>query len=120
MIFHITTPEQWQAAKNLGYYRTNSLEIEGFIHCSSNSQVMKVAKTFYQDSNDLIVLCVDSEKLTSQVKWEAPSHPNNNSSLVCNQDEKFPHVYGVINLEAVAQIINLKHKGLYQDIILDD
>jgi uncharacterized protein (DUF952 family) len=38
-IFHITQLEQWEQAKIIGSYRADSLDIEGFIHCSEVSQI---------------------------------------------------------------------------------
>ncbi len=107
IIYHITTTEAWQAAQNLREYKAQSLETEGFIHCSTKSQVAQVANTFYSHYQQLIVLCIDSEKLISKVKWEPPVHPQNNTSFKVKNNELFPHVYGVINLDSVVKIINL-------------
>ncbi|HAC64354.1 MAG TPA: DUF952 domain-containing protein [Cyanothece sp. UBA12306] len=116
MIFHITTLKEWEKAQKLGYYATESLEKEGFIHCSSDAQVMKVADTFYRDYQNLILLVIEPQKLISEVKWESPIHPTSNHSLPINKDETFPHVYGVINLESVVKIITLKQNGCYRQV----
>ncbi|MHC5729338.1 MAG: DUF952 domain-containing protein, partial [Nostoc sp.] len=46
-ILHITKRQQWEQAKDLGSYRADSLDSEGFIHCSKSTQIVKVANTFF-------------------------------------------------------------------------
>ncbi|ACK69520.1 protein of unknown function DUF952 [Gloeothece citriformis PCC 7424] len=115
MIFHITTEEKWQKAVNVGEYRAESLATEGFIHCSTREQVIKVANAFYRGQSKLIVLSIIAEKLTSEVKWESPAHISTESSIEFN--ELFPHVYGAINLDAVVSQVPLicNSEGLFLD-----
>ena len=47
MIFHITPRTAWDEAQQRGNYRAESLATEGFIHCSTISQVLPVAENFY-------------------------------------------------------------------------
>ncbi len=105
-IFHITTQEQWQKAQQKGFYTTESLEKEGFIHASTAEQVPKVLDSFYQGQTDLVLLAIKPEKLESEVKWEAPIHPKTGSQSLIAETEKFPHIYGKINLNAV-MLLNL-------------
>lgn len=107
MIFHITSTQAWQQAQKQGEYKTISLEIEGFIHCSTQEQVIKIANASYQGQFDLIVLCLDLDKLTVSLKWEEPAHINTDNLPIITSQEKFPHIYGAINLEAVTKIIPL-------------
>ena len=105
-IFHITTQAQWQKALEQGFYLADSLEKEGFIHASTAQQVPKVFTAFYADQADLVLLAIALEKLESQVKWEAPVHPEGKKTHAITETEKFPHIYGKINLNAVT-IVNL-------------
>lgn len=107
LIFHITTSEAWKTAQNMGEYKTESLDTEGFIHASTITQVIKVANAFYHSYNELIVLSINPDKLLTDVKWEAPIHPNTQGSVIVNNQEIFPHIYGVINLDAVVEILPL-------------
>lgn len=107
MIYHITSSQAWQEAQKLGEYKAHSLETEGFIHCSTEEQVIKVANAFYQGQSNLIVLCIDPKKLTSPLKWEEPAHLSTDSQPIVSPQEKFPHVYGAINLDAVIGTIPL-------------
>lgn len=107
MIFHITTSETWEKAKLNNEYKSDTLEREGFIHCSTKSQIATIANTFYRDYEQLIVLAINPDKLLAEVKWESPVHPNPNVAHNIDETATFPHVYGSINLEAVEKIIDL-------------
>jgi uncharacterized protein (DUF952 family) len=97
MIYHVTTLLNWQKAKEQGFYITDSLNTEGFIHASKQEQVMGVLERYYKNQTELILLHIDEEKLTSPLKYEiAPSI-----------NEAFPHVYGKINLEAIIKVSNI-------------
>ena len=106
MIFHITTRTAWTEAQARGEYIAPSLSIEGFIHCSNDSQVLPVAENFYRGHKGLVLLAVDPERLTSVLQWEAPSerilHPG------IPEGEKFPHIYGPINLGAVVKVFDFE------------
>jgi uncharacterized protein (DUF952 family) len=111
LIFHLTTPEQWQQAQEVGIYRVDSLESEGFIHASTIHQVISVANAFYRSQPELILLCLDLDRLTAEIRWEAPVHPSDHpSSTGVNaiaETAVFPHIYGAINLDAVQEAIVL-------------
>jgi len=103
LIFHITSRVEWQAAQTRGDYRAPSLETEGFIHMSTPKQVLHVANTFYHGQSDLVLLVVDETRINPQVKWEAPAGP---PALGISPDDKFPHVYGPLNFDAVVDVLD--------------
>jgi uncharacterized protein (DUF952 family) len=43
MILHIISKENWDQAQEVGEYRGDTLQTEGFIHCSEIDQVIEVA-----------------------------------------------------------------------------
>lgn len=97
IIYHITTTDAWKFAKEVGYYEAASLVTEGFIHCSTAAQVAGTLERFFAGQTNLVKLIINSSKLTNELKYEvAPS-----------LNIAFPHVYGVINLDAVIEVINL-------------
>jgi len=94
LIYHITTRETWRKANETGAYTSPSLKEEGFIHCSELSQVEDIKSRFYEGVQDLVLLTIDTEKLTSQLVFEwSPSVQNT-----------FPHIYGPINTDAVIDV----------------
>ncbi|MEB3310173.1 MAG: DUF952 domain-containing protein [Snowella sp.] len=106
-IFHITNQRQWQLAQAQGFYTTESLMQEGFIHGSTAAQVPTVLAAFYQGKTDLVLLEIEPTLLEAELKWEAPVHPSGQSTDTIADTEKFPHIYGTINLNAVIRVHDL-------------
>jgi uncharacterized protein (DUF952 family) len=105
MLFHITTAEAWAAARDAGAYRAASLDVEGFIHCSTRAQLGPVAAAFYAGQEGLIVLVVDPARLAARVVWEDPIAPPDAPAPATRGP--FPHVYGAIGLDAVTAVVPL-------------
>ena len=70
MIYHLTSRQAWVEAQSRGEYRAESLETEGFIHCSTLPQVLKSANKFFGGQTGLLLLWIDSEKVESEIKYE--------------------------------------------------
>lgn len=90
-VYHIVLPETWESAKNGSSYSADSLETEGFIHCSYDHQLDEVIERYYADAKELVILKVEIGKLTSKLV----SEPSTGGEI-------YPHIYGPINKEAVA------------------
>ena len=88
-IYHIVLPEAW-AAFDGDLYEHASLAAEGFIHCSFDHQIDGVIERYYSGADSVILLEIDSNKLTSELINE-PS----------TGGEIYPHIYGPINRDAV-------------------
>jgi uncharacterized protein (DUF952 family) len=102
MILHITTPLDWEKAKQQGEYTAPSLKTDGFIYCSTIKQTTDTANIFFKGQTGLILLCIDDKKLKSVCKYEDPAGGGIHDPNVGNL---FPHVYGSINLSAVTKIV---------------
>ena len=105
MIFHITTQMAWDEARISGEYRAASLLTEGFVHCSTLSQVIPVADGFYKGQDGLVLLVIEPTLLSSDLKWEAPTGGAPPPGVP--QGDQFPHVFGPINLDAVVNVVDL-------------
>lgn len=105
MIYHITSRRAWGRARAEGDYRSESLEDEGFIHCSTEEQVIPVAENFYKGQTELLLLVIDPERLSSDLKWEPPAGGTPPPGVP--EGDLFPHVYGPINLDAVHKVYDL-------------
>lgn len=99
LILHITTKTSWNLAQRLGQYSAPSLASEGFIHCSTPSQVVATAERFYAGQHGLVLLILDSKRIQAEVRYEAGTD---------KPDESFPHVYGTINLNAVTRVLDFE------------
>lgn len=105
-ILHCFTPEEWAEAEATGVISPPSLAEEGFVHCSTDEQIEGVLKRFYADVDDVVVGEVDLHRLAylapdSEVRWEAPAHPDGSPNTTADEQQRFPHVYGPIPLAAV-------------------
>lgn len=96
-IFHITPRQDWEKAIKKGIYRADSLETEGFIHCSTSAQVVKVANYFFKNQTDLLLLFIDSDRVKSEIRYDAVT-----------ENETFPHIYGALNHDAVFKVIEFE------------
>jgi uncharacterized protein (DUF952 family) len=96
-ILHITQSDRWAQAKNLGTYRSDSLDTEGFIHCSTSAQVVGSANRFFTGLTNLVILVIDIDRVTPEIRYEG-TDPNN----------LFPHIYGELNIDAVIRVIDLE------------
>jgi uncharacterized protein (DUF952 family) len=103
MILHITTHEEWEKAQKEGKYTTSSLNSDGYIHCSTLKQTVDTANIFFKGQSRLILLCIDEEKLTPEIKYEDPSVIGEHDPAV---GMLFPHIYGPINNDAVVKVVD--------------
>lgn len=103
-ILHITQRQKWEQAKNLGSYHADSLDSEGFIHCSKSTQIIKVANYIFAHEHGLILLLIDSDQVHSEIRYEGAD------------GELFPHIYGKLNLDAVYKVIDFEpgEDGLFE------
>jgi uncharacterized protein (DUF952 family) len=74
-IYHITPRAAWEAAQSAGRYSTPSLESDGFIHFSRADQVNGVYQAFYRGQPGLVLLEVDTTRLSADLRWEPPAPP---------------------------------------------
>ena len=97
-IFHIVSKSEWEKAKKAGSYEPASLKNEGFIHFSKTDQLLGVANSFYKGQKDLLILKVNLDKLSHDLKMEPPLEAPMSGML-------FPHLYGPMEIEAAEKEI---------------
>jgi uncharacterized protein (DUF952 family) len=93
IIFHIVRSEAW-ASRAGGSYHPEIYSVDGFVHCSMRDQVVKVADTRFRGQKGLVLLCIDTDQVTAEIRYE---------NLEGGR-ELFPHIYGEINTNAVVQV----------------
>lgn len=104
-IYHIASRSDWEQARRDGKYTTSTrgrtLAQEGFIHCSAADQVADVANSFYRGATDLVLLVIDPAKVESKIQYDdVPGEP-----------KTYPHIYGPLNPDAVAQVVPFAPDG---------
>lgn len=98
MIYHIVTKDKWEANKTKTFYTPNSYLRDGYIHCSYENQILKVAETLYRGQKGLLVLCINESKLGSLLKSED----------LFKLNEHYPHIYGKLSIKTIEKIVELK------------
>lgn len=98
LLFHITTKEDWKEFNIGGNFEPESLETEGFIHCSTGSQVEHTANRLFVDKDEILLLVIDATMLRDDIKYEKDE----------NVGEKFPHLYSSLNSNSIIDKIPIK------------
>ena len=111
MILHLIEQASWDAVRASRQYEPPSLASEGFVHCTGDlDTLLVVANSFYQDvACGFVALELDEGALTSEVRWEAPAHPD--GRLPAAGEPLFPHVYGPLDLAAVRAVRPVQRGG---------
>ncbi len=100
LIYHIVLPDAWKEFNGKPEYTAESLQTEGFIHCSFAGQLDSVLDRYYRDSGDVLILTIDTERLKSKLVNESSTN-----------NEIYPHIYGKINRDAIVHVeIRQKHE----------
>ena len=98
LIYHIVLPEVW-AAFHGDLYSAESLETEGFIHCSYAEQLDAVLQRYYSQAERVVILEIETEKLSSPLREE----PSTNNEI-------YPHIYGAIDRDAIIRTFEKKNE----------
>src|SRR5690606_14422473 len=93
IIYHVVLPEVWEKYRTRPSYQAESLQTEGFIHCSYKEQLDGVIQRYYKNVGRILVLHIETDKLISKLV-EEPS----------TGGETYPHLYGRLNHNAVVKV----------------
>lgn len=92
-IFHITDPGAAQRLLADGVLEPPSLDAEGFVHCSSATEVVATTERYYADVDDLVLVELDVGALDAEIRWPEV-YPG----------RRFPHVHGPLTADAVVAV----------------
>ena len=70
---------------------------EGFIHCSTATQLPAVANRLFQGRRGLLALVIDDARVAAPIVYENLE----------GGDALFPHIYGPLNRDAVTAVVRL-------------
>lgn len=101
MILHCMKRADWDARKHKADWGYRDIRAAGFIHCSTVEYFWRVAPNFKGIADELVLLCIDEDKLKAEVRYEDPEH--------CGRS--YPHVYGPINNDAVIAVLPFLKDG---------
>ena len=96
MIAHCMKKTAWNKVRDEAYWGHQNIEKEGFIHCSPVKYLWRVLPNFESEEEELVIICIDEEKLDAEVRYEDDG----------NYGRRYPHVYGTINNDAVMMVLD--------------
>jgi uncharacterized protein (DUF952 family) len=96
MVLHVCAAHEWQKCAGLSHYEPASYVTEKFIHCCLDYQLAGVLERYFRGQMDLYLLTIDETKLEPELLYERSIG-----------EEKFPHVYGPINMTAIVKVEKL-------------
>lgn len=92
LIYKILSVTDWEAARRAGRFDGSADDQrDGFIHFSDGETVIGTAGKYFAGQSGLMLLAVDPARL-ADLRWERS-----------RDDALFPHLYGPLELDAVAQ-----------------
>jgi uncharacterized protein (DUF952 family) len=97
VILHIAKREQWEKAKLEGVYRGDTLDSQGFIHCSTSKQIVKIANALFRAQKGLMLLYIATSKVQPKIRYESSG-----------SEELYPHIYGPLNIDAVIKVAHFE------------
>ena len=92
-IYHLATLAEWAEAQERGSVAPASLAADGFIHCSTPSQLAATIGRHHAHASELAVLHLDPITLGDALVWEE-SRPG----------EVYPHIYREISVDEVVEV----------------
>ena len=91
LIFKICKRSEWAGVSAAGIYRGSAKDkADGFLHFSTEEQLVGTLNRYYADADDLLLVAVDADALGKALKHE----PSTAGAL-------YPHLYGDLPLAAV-------------------
>jgi uncharacterized protein (DUF952 family) len=91
VVYKICRAGEWREAERAGAFRGAAIDLtDGYIHFSTSEQATETAARHFAGIGDLVLVAVATAALGPALKWE----PSRGGAL-------FPHLYGVLTLDAV-------------------
>lgn len=95
-LFHIAAASAWEDSTDP--YVPAGFATEGFVHCSTRSQVLDTANRLFRGRMDLVVLTIDVESIDAPIRYENLS----------GGSELFPHIYSPLPHRSIVAVAPLK------------
>ena len=89
-LFHITTGAEADRLMADGVLEPPSLAAEGFVHCSTDAQVVATTTRWFPPEAELVLVELDPDRLGEELRWPEV-YPG----------QRFPHVHGPLRAAAV-------------------
>ena len=101
--YKVLKPDEWAEASSTGKIITDLDKRDGFIHLSTASQLAATLSFYFQDSEEVILLELDLDKVnTDKLLFEEP-FPNQGK-----RKSAFPHLYSELRTDQIANVWTLE------------
>jgi uncharacterized protein (DUF952 family) len=92
LIYHLAKTGAWEVAVQSGEAYTGTADdaADGFLHFSTAQQIVESAARHRAGERDLVLLAVDANALSNELRWERS-----------RGGAEFPHLYGALPMAAV-------------------
>ena len=107
-IYLLISKADYEAAAANGTLYEDSLQTDGFIHASPADELNRVADKYYADVADTVIMVTALADIDAIVKWEPAT------------GGLYPHIYGPLNMSAVAWVVPAPRDADGQYDITDD
>ncbi|MDH3685752.1 MAG: DUF952 domain-containing protein [Myxococcales bacterium] len=111
-IYHLALESEWLAGLTGDWYRPARLPEDGFVHCAARDVLLSVAEDYFGGATEAVwVLALDPDRLSAEVRWEAPAPLPEGGRGHLERAPTFPHVYGPIEIGAIVGASRLPRRG---------
>jgi len=93
-LVHVVDGPAWEQFVAADAYAPDSLDEEGFVHCSTPAQVLAVAQYHHADDSDPKLLVIDPGRVDPDIRYEEQA------------DGGYAHVYGPVNSDAIVDVLD--------------
>ena len=101
--YKVLKSDEWAEASSTGKIITDLDKKDGFIHLSTASQLAATLSFYFQDSEEVILLELDLDKVnTDKLLFEEP-FPNQGK-----RKSAFPHLYSELRTDQIANVWTLE------------
>ena len=101
--YKVLKSDEWAEASSTGKIITDLDKRDGFIHLSTASQLAATLFFYFQDSEEVILLQLDLDKINKdKLLYEEP-YPNEGK-----RKSPFPHLYSELITDQIANIWTIK------------
>jgi len=101
--YKVLKSDEWADASSTGQIITDLDKRDGFIHLSTASQLAATLSFYFQDSEEVILLELDLDKINKdKLLYEGP-YPNEGK-----RKSPFPHLYSELITDQIANIWTIK------------
>lgn len=96
-IYKLVPAAAWRQAEVLGRFTGSPVDLaDGYIHCSTATQVAETAARHFTGVADLLLVTISTSAVEAWLRWE----PSRGGAL-------FPHIYADLPLSAVRAVTPL-------------